>query len=96
MQSPVWWLLAFLVLYVAFYGPAMHVEELRLQSLFGSEYQEYMLYVGRLWPRLRGSSSWSQAHPGDKFTWKRAMENRELRSAAAMAALLVIQAIKLL
>lgn len=96
VQSPVWWLLAFLILYVAFYGPAMHVEELRLQSLFGSEYQEYMLYVGRLWPRLRRASSWAQAHPGDTFTWKRAMENRELRSAAAMATLLIIQAIKLL
>ena len=52
VQAPQWWLLAFLALYVAFYGPAMHVEELRLQSLFGTEYREYMTDVGRLWPRF--------------------------------------------
>jgi protein-S-isoprenylcysteine O-methyltransferase Ste14 len=96
VQWPLWWLLAFLALYVAFYGPAMHVEELRLQSLFGSEYQEYTLYVGRLWPRWGRASRWAEARSGDKFTWKRALENKELRSAAAMATLLIIQAIKLI
>lgn len=96
VQSPLWWLLAFLLLYVAFYGPAMHVEELRLQSLFGSEYQEYMLYVGRLWPRSRRSSSYTEARSRASFSWQRSLQNKELRSAAAMAALLVVQAIKLL
>ncbi len=96
VQPPYWWLLAFLCLYVAFYGPAMHVEELRLQSLFGSEYQEYMTDVGRLWPRFAHAERWSQAHPGNTFSWKRALDNKELRSAAAMAMLLIIQAIKLL
>jgi len=96
VQAPHWWLLAFLALYVAFYGPAMHVEELRLQSLFGSEYQEYMTDVGRLWPRFAHAERWAQAHPGNAFSWKRALDNKELRSAAAMAALLIIQAIKLL
>ena len=96
VQPPYGWLLAFLALYVAFYGPAMHVEELRLQSLFGSEYQEYMTDVGRLWPRFAHAQRWARAHPGNAFSWKRALDNKELRSAAAMAALLIIQAIKLL
>jgi protein-S-isoprenylcysteine O-methyltransferase Ste14 len=96
VQAPQWWLLAFLALYVAFYGPAMHVEELRLQSLFGTEYREYMTDVGRLWPRFAHAARWAQAHPGDEFSWKRALDNKELRSAAAMAALLIVQAIKLL
>lgn len=96
VQPPYGWLFAFLALYVAFYGPAMHVEELRLQSLFGSEYQEYMTDVGRLWPRFAHAQRWTRAHPGNAFSWKRALDNKELRSAAAMAALLIIQAIKLL
>ena len=96
VQPPYWWLLAFLALYVTFYGPAMHVEELRLQSLFGSEYQEYMTDVGRLWPRFARAERWTRAHPGNAFSWKRALDNKELRSAAAMATLLVIQVIKLL
>jgi protein-S-isoprenylcysteine O-methyltransferase Ste14 len=96
VQGPQWWLLAFLALYVAFYGPAMHVEELRLQSLFGTEYQEYMTDVGRLWPRFAHAARWAQAHPGNEFSWRRALDNKELRSAAAMAALLIVQVIKLL
>ena len=96
VQAPHWWLLAFLTFYVTFYGPAMHVEELRLQSLFGAEYREYMMDVGRLWPRFSSGTHWAEERPGSAFTWKRALDNRELRSAAAMATLLAIQAIKLL
>ncbi|MFQ5745090.1 MAG: methyltransferase family protein, partial [Acidobacteriota bacterium] len=40
VENTYWWLLTFVGLYVAFYWPAMHVEELRLQSLFGAEYKE--------------------------------------------------------
>lgn len=90
-----WWLLAFVALYVSFYWPAMHVEELRLQSLFGPEYQEYMIEVPRLLPGLRRVQRRPGAEPASRFSWRQMLSNQELRSAAAMAALLAIQAIKL-
>lgn len=89
------WLTAFLVLYVAFFWPAMHVEELRLQSLFGAEYQEFMVEVPRLLPRLPWPRRGPPTSTPGSFSWQRAVANREFRSAAAMAALLVLQAVKL-
>jgi len=89
------WLTAFLILYVAFFWPAMHVEELRLQSLFGAEYQEFMVEVPRLLPRLWPIRRGPQPPPAGSFSWERALANRELRSAAAMAALLILQGLKL-
>lgn len=89
------WLVAFLLLYFAFFWPAMHVEELRLQSLFGAEYQEFMVEVPRLVPRLQPTRRGPEPPPRGSFSWDRALANRELRSAAAMAALLILQAAKL-
>lgn len=90
------WLAAFLVLYAAFYLPAMHVEELRLQSLFGAEYQEYMGETRRLLPRLRRVPRWPEEPVDSRFCLRRAMDNREGRSALAMAGLVLLQAAKLL
>lgn len=89
------WLAAFLILYVAFFGPAMHVEELRLQSLFGAEYQEFMVEVPRLVPRLPPTPRGPEPPAPGSFSWEQALDNRELRSAVAMAALLILQALKL-
>lgn len=91
------WLGAFGVLYFGFYLPAMYVEELRLQSLFGAEYQEYMEEVPRLVPRLGRRENWP---PEDRevqtFDRDLARRNREMRTVVVMAALIVVQALKLL
>lgn len=97
VQYPLVWLAAFLLLYLSFYLPAMYVEELRLQSLFGAEYQEYMDEVPRLWPRLARRPSWpEESRSRDPFSWERAGGNREMRTVVVMAALLLVQALKLL
>ena len=94
-QQWIAWLAAFGLLYLGFYLPAMYVEELRLQSLFGAEYQEYMEEVPRLWPRLQPSRVLAEQAPEDDgFSWEISRRNREMRTVAVMAALLVIQALK--
>lgn len=91
------WLAAFLLLYIAFYLPAMYVEELRLQSLFGAEYMEYMESVPRLVPVPRRSEPWEgEEQPRKPFSWEHSRRNREMRTVVVMAALLVVQALKLL
>lgn len=97
-QHALVWLGGFLVMYAAFYLPAMYIEELRLQSLFGAEYQEYMDEVPRWFPRLwRRRPGWpEEARAEEPFSWARARKNREMRTVAVMAALLVVQALKLL
>lgn len=96
VEHPMLWLGSFLLLYVAFYWPAIHVEELRLQSLFGAEYQEYRAEVPGLVPRLSSPPYWPDDGPRRSFSWARVRDNRELRTVAAMAALLGVQAVKLL
>jgi len=94
-QHALVWLGAFGLLYLGFYLPAMYVEELRLQSLFGAEYQEYMEEVPRLIPRLGRASGWSDTAPSeDGFSWEISRKNRELRTVAVMLGLLIIQALK--
>ena len=89
------WLAAFGLLYLGFYLPAMYIEELRLQSLFGAEYQEYMEEVPRLIPRLGRTHGWpDQTTPETGFSWEISRQNRELRTVAVMLALLIIQALK--
>ena len=88
------WLLAFVALYLGFYLPAMHVEELRLQSLFGAEYSEYIVEVPRFVPRLLPVPR-PEGAAARSFSLQRAVANLELRSAQAMAGLLLLQAIKL-
>lgn len=89
------WLAAFAALYLLFYLPAMYIEELRLQSLFGAEYQEYMEEVPRLIPRLQRSRVLAEQHADEgAFSWEISRQNREMRTVAVMAALLVIQALK--
>lgn len=89
------WLIAFGLLYLGFYLPAMYIEELRLQSLFGAEYQEYMEEVPRLFPRLQPSRVLAEQDDQERvFSWELSGQNREMRTVAVMAALLVIQALK--
>ena len=99
-QYPLAWLGFFVLLYIGFYLPAMYVEELRLQSLFGAEYQEYMEEVPRLLPRLGRRSVLQEGdggRPRKQFSWAHAQtRNRELRTVVVMAALIVVQALKLL
>ena len=91
------WLAAFVLLYVAFYLPAMYVEELRLQSLFGAEYLEYMDAVPRLVPRPARREPWSgETEAGSSFSWEISRRNREMRTVVVMIALLVVQALKLI
>lgn len=89
------WMSAFLLFYLAFYWPAIHVEELRLQSQFGAEYQEYRAEVPALLPSLVGSPRWPEPPDRRPFSWRRVKTNRELRTVGAMAALLLVQAVKL-
>ena len=96
-QYPLVWLGAFAVLYLGFYLPAMYVEELRLQSLFGAEYQEYMEEIPRLVPRLHRAEGWpGENRERERFSWARARGNREMRTVAVMIALIIVQALKLL
>lgn len=97
-QNLALWLGAFVALYVGFYLPAMYVEELRLQSLFGAEYLEYMEEVPRLVPWPRRSTEWPSQEdaPRKEFSWRLERRNKEMRTVAVMAALLVVQALKML
>ena len=78
-----------MLLFVGFFVPAIHVEELRLQSIFGAEYQDLMVDVPALVPRLwRGGRPAAEAS-GVSFSWQRVAANREGRSVLAMGALIV-------
>lgn len=91
------WLGGFLAMYLAFYLPAMYIEELRLQSLFGAEYQEYTEEVPRWFPRLPDRTRWPEEQRDEEpFSWLRARRNREMRTVAVMTVLLLVQALKLL
>lgn len=99
-QHALAWAGSFAFLYLAFYLPAMYVEELRLQSLFGAEYQEYLEETPRLLPHLRRRQDWpagTERRARKSFSWDQAQtRNRELRTVAVMAALIIVQALKLL
>jgi len=96
VEDPVGWAAVYLLLFLGFFVPAIHVEELRLQSIFGAEYQDLMVDVPGLVPRLwRRPSSPAAAGDQPRFSWNRVLGNYELRSAAAMAALIVVQVAKL-
>ncbi len=96
VENAVWWTLGYLVLFVGFFVPAIHVEELRLQSIFGAEYQDLMVEVPALIPRLKNRSS-PPATPRETptFAWGRVLRNREGRSVVAMLALVIVQAAKI-
>lgn len=92
------WVTFFAVLYLGFYLPAMYIEELRLQSLFGAEYQEYMEEVPRLLPRPGRPPEWpdDEHRAPRQFSWDQAQKrNREMRTVVVMAALIVLQTVKL-
>ncbi len=96
LRAPIW-LVGFALLYVAFYLPTMHVEELRLQSLFGAEYKEYLEQVPRLLPGSHRGDPWQDGDDEHSpFSWQQVRDNRELRTVAVMLALLIVQALKLL
>lgn len=92
---PVGWTLLYLVLFLGFFVPAIHVEELRLQSIFGAEYQDFMVDVPALVPRLSSPSSPPAAPSSSSFSWRRVLGNREGRSVVAMVALVAMQAAKI-
>jgi len=96
VAHPVWWTLAYLALFIGFFVPAIHVEELRLQSIFGPEYQDFMVEVPALVPRLNRPSSPPREPSASSFAWRRVLGNREARSVVAMVALLALQAAKIL
>lgn len=96
VEHPVVWAAVYVLLFLGFFVPAIHVEELRLQSIFGAEYQDLMVDVPGLAPRLwRRPSSPAAAGDQPRFSWSRVLGNYELRSAAAMAALIAVQVAKL-
>ena len=97
VENAVWWTLGYLLLFVGFFVPAIHVEELRLQSIFGAEYQDLMVELPALLPRLkRASSPPSAPIETATFAWSRVLRNREGRSVVAMSALVIVQAAKIL
>ena len=96
VEQPVVLVAVYVVLFLGFFVPAIHVEELRLQSIFGPEYQDLMVDVPGLVPRLgRRPSSPAAAGDPPRFSWNRVLGNYELRSVAAMAALVAVQVAKL-
>lgn len=97
VEHAVWWTLGYVLLFVGFFLPAIHVEELRLQSIFGAEYQDLMVELPALVPRLkRASSPPSAPVETATFAWSRVLRNREARSVVAMSALVIVQAAKIL
>lgn len=95
VEGAVWWTLAYLALFAAFFLPAIHVEELRLQSIFGAEYQDLMVDVPRLVPRPPARPAAATDGEAVSFSMQQALANQELRSAAAMGGLLAFQGLKL-
>jgi len=96
VEHAVWWTLAYMLLFIGFFVPAIHVEELRLQSIFGPEYQDFMVEVPALVPRLSRPSSPPAAPQTSSFAWRRVLANREGRSVVGMLALIGMQAAKIL
>jgi len=96
VEQPLWWTLAYMVLFAGFFLPAIHVEELRLQSIFGAEYQDFMVDVPALVPRLWRTSRPPSPPAQSAFSWSRVVGNREGRSVVAMVALIALQAAKIL
>lgn len=94
VEDPVVWAAVYLLLFLGFFVPAIHVEELRLQSIFGAEYQDFMVDVPALLPRLSSPSSPPAAPSTSSFSWRRVLGNREARSMVAMVALIGMQAAK--
>jgi len=90
-----WWMLAYLLLFVGFFIPAIHVEELRLQSIFGPEYQDLMVEVPGVVPRFSRRPPRSAPVETHPFSWLRVVGNREIRSAGAMLALIALQSAKI-
>lgn len=96
VENAAWWTFGYLLLFIAFFLPAIHVEELRLQSIFGAEYQDLLVDVPGLVPRLTRLSSPPRKPPETSFSWARVVTNREVRSVVAMVAIVVLQAVKIL
>jgi len=95
VEHALWWTAAYLLLFVGFFVPAIHVEELRLQSIFGPEYQDLMVEVPGLVPRLFRWPPRTSPTDTHTFSWLRVGGNREIRSAVAMLALIALQAAKI-
>ena len=96
VENTAWWTFGYLLLFIAFFLPAIHVEELRLQSIFGAEYQDLMVEVPGLLPRLARPPSPPQKPPETSFSWARVVSNREVRSVIGMVAIVALQAVKIL
>lgn len=96
VEHVIGWTIAYLVLFVGFFVPAIHVEELRLQSIFGAEYQDFMVEVPALVPRLARPPSPPPEPSTSSFAWRRVLANRESRSVVAMVALIAVQVAKVL
>ena len=96
VEQAIWWTIGYLLLFVGFFVPAIHVEELRLQSIFGAEYQDFMVEVPALVPRLARPPSPPPAPSTTSFAWRQVLANRESRSVVAMVAMVSVQAAKIL
>ena len=96
VEAAAWWAFGYVLLFIAFFLPAIHVEELRLQSIFGAEYQDLMVEVPGLVPRLAPPPSPPQQPTETSFSWARVASNREVRSVVAMVAIVALQAVKII
>jgi len=91
VEHAIGWTITYLLLFAGFFVPAIHVEELRLQSIFGAEYQDFMVEVPALVPRLARPPSPPPEPSTSSFAWRRVLANRESRSVVAMVALIAVQ-----
>jgi hypothetical protein len=101
---------AFLVFFLAMYGPVMHREAEALRRAFGEAYEQYARDVPLFMPRLRRArpvppspgcgdkparGTWHGSRANDeKFQWQRYRRNREYEAALGYLAGLVFLALK--
>jgi len=80
---------AFLVFFLAVYGPVMRREAEALQRAFGESYEQYARDVPLFLPQLRRARA-----SGERFQWQRYRKNREYEAALGYLAALVFLALK--
>ncbi|MEJ2009003.1 MAG: isoprenylcysteine carboxylmethyltransferase family protein [Acidobacteriota bacterium] len=83
--------LAFVIFFLAVYGPVMRREERNLRERFGEEYEDYAATTPLFLPSPKSARSQSE-----KFEWTRYRRNREYEAAIGYLAGIIFLILKIL